>query len=243
MQYLFKPNASTNNVKYPQIFPFSHCVSLDVAMSCSEVCLWWDDLSILYKRKTCRPLGWSLNLFTWLFLKFGSRLDWHSEGFQKAVVDLIYHRRPDQIRRHSTVTSCVLIDWCAKQSQGEMPWVQWHTNSVWPTVVDEVWKWLKATLINIFMLIKDVVKVVVTDNYHPTVQFPSARWSTLASFSSLCWFLLSASSMFWFSLNALISFIQTKYSKKVTSGWWQTEGVANLHTALLPFLQWYWTLQ
>lgn len=27
-----------------------------------------------------------------------------------------------------------------------------------------------------------------TENYHPTLQFPSALWSFLASFWSLCWF-------------------------------------------------------
>lgn len=69
--------------------------------SCSEVCLWWDDLSISFmeKEKTRRPLGGSMSLppsfhFILLFWRFASRVDRQREGFQKAAADLIYISPP-----------------------------------------------------------------------------------------------------------------------------------------------------
>ena len=42
-----------------------------------------------------------------------------------------------------------------------------------------------------------------TENYHPTLQFPSALWSFIASFSSL-FSCPAATLLFWFTLSALI---------------------------------------
>lgn len=49
------------------------------------------------------------------------------------------------------------------------------------------------------------------ENYHLFVQFPSALWRFLASFTSLVWF-----SLFWYTLSVLISVVssfQPKNSK------------------------------
>lgn len=46
-------------------------------------------------------------------------------------------------------------------------------------------------------------------NYHLALQFPSASWSFLASFSSLFWLLQLTTLLFWFTLIILVLFLNT----------------------------------
>lgn len=113
--------------------------------SCSEVCLWWDDLSISFmeKEKTRRLLGGSTSLppsfhFILLFWRFASRVDRQREGFQKAAADLIYITA-DLIWSGATApwgTSFALIDWRAKQRTGGQTGKRFtatQTDTVWTT--------------------------------------------------------------------------------------------------------------
>ncbi len=67
----------------------------------------------------------------------------------------------------------------------------WHLSEVGGSI----WLVFKAALINIFILTMDQKTVQLergahelTENYHTTLQFPSALWSVLLSLSSLFWF-------------------------------------------------------
>lgn len=55
-----------------------------------------------------------------------------------------------------------------------------------------------------------------TENYHPTLQFPSALQSIVASFSSFFWFLWPTALLFRLTLTALMTlFLAAAGSKKV----------------------------
>ena len=194
-----------------------HCLQCKIPTcshksSCSVIVYHWSralmgwPFRFEWKKKKCRPLGWSLNFlplfhFMLLFLKFVSHVDWQSEGFQKAAVDLIYHQQPDLIRSMVRDKSC--SEWLmsqTKDSRTEGSWAEqsWSTKSNINKLSNKCWDRLKQHKSIFPISTKDqktmhnVKGVYCSDEprgkYHTTLRFPWAVKSVLLSLHSLFFF-------------------------------------------------------